>query len=371
MKRLELLDYARLLAAVAVIFYHYFSHGLKVGHIDTYTMPDMVIQICKYGYLGVPFFFIISGYVIFFSALNRSAGKFIASRVTRLYPTFWTCATISAAIIYFWGGDDKHVTLGQYLVNLTMIPRDFGVPYIDGAYWTLHWELYFYMMVFVLLLLKAGTRQLTLFFQLWPIVMMAVWLMGYKDVPFLSGLYGYFAAGAVFAILSTRVTWLSIVALACSYVISMDVYVGITDFRHPSFLPVAGSTTLFFLFFFFINTPKGSSLSLPGSKLAGALTYPVYLLHQYAGYVVLQRMATEQTKFFWIFTCMAGAFLVALLVHLVVEKRMADLWRWLFGWTVAWPVDQLAGRVDRVAMSLRPRSTRLPVVVSENVRESE
>lgn len=360
MKRLELLDYARLFAAVAVILFHYCALALTHDRLHSFTLPVSIMEICKYGHLGVPFFFMISGYVIFYSALDRSPGKFASARVARLYPTFWVCMTITAACIYFWGLERMTVYPSQFLAHLTMIPRDIQrMPYIDGAYWTLHWELYFYLLVFVLLLLKAKARHLTLFFQVWPVVMLALWLGGMDNLPFLSSLYPLFAAGAVFAILARQVSWLSIVALACSYILCMKQYLFLEEFGEESAWVVGLIITSFFVFFFYLNSARGSAMKLPGSKLAGALTYPVYLLHQTIGYIVLERMASEQTKYLWLAITILGIFVMAYVVHEVIEKQMAGFWRWLFGWTVAWPVDQLVAGTNRLAGIFRPGTAAL------------
>jgi peptidoglycan/LPS O-acetylase OafA/YrhL len=48
----------------------------------------------RYGFLGVPIFFIISGYVIAYSA-ERTAAAFAIARVSRIYPTFLFCMTLT------------------------------------------------------------------------------------------------------------------------------------------------------------------------------------------------------------------------------------------------------------------------------------
>ncbi|MBB1075267.1 acyltransferase [Rhodoferax sp. 4810] len=88
MKRLELLDYGRFSATLAVMFFHYFFNGIQNGKISSFEHIPWVIDFAKYGYLGVEFFFMISGYVIFFSSKEKTAGEFGAARVLRLFPAF-------------------------------------------------------------------------------------------------------------------------------------------------------------------------------------------------------------------------------------------------------------------------------------------
>src|SRR5436190_1602313 len=81
----------------------------------------LFLSLFKYGYLGVELFFIVSGFVILLTALNRSAREFVVSRGTRLYPAFWTCVTITFLAILTIGGSRYSATWPQYLANLTML----------------------------------------------------------------------------------------------------------------------------------------------------------------------------------------------------------------------------------------------------------
>ena len=68
--RVALLDYMRFFAAMIVVFFHYFFNGLLNGKITSIHELTYFADIAKYGYLGVDLFFIISGYVIFNSAVD-------------------------------------------------------------------------------------------------------------------------------------------------------------------------------------------------------------------------------------------------------------------------------------------------------------
>ena len=63
------------------------------------------------------------------------------------------------------------VTLPQFLANLTMLPSMFGYGYVDGVYWTLEFELRFYLLVLFFLIVGLRNR-LALVFMLWPALML-------------------------------------------------------------------------------------------------------------------------------------------------------------------------------------------------------
>lgn len=128
MKRLELLDYGRFIAALGVVFFHYTYDAINKGRITSVTLDIPLGEISKYGYFGVHLFFMISGYVIFFSARNRTASQFLVSRATKLYPLFWIAILFTSTFVILSGG---LVTANQFLSNATMLPRMFGSELIE------------------------------------------------------------------------------------------------------------------------------------------------------------------------------------------------------------------------------------------------
>jgi len=95
----------------------------------------------------------ISGFVILMTAANGSFLGFAVSRVVRLYPAFWVCCTITFLFTVFLGGERYSATLGQYLVNMTMLSDFLGVEPIDGVYWSLFVEIRFYILVALVLII--------------------------------------------------------------------------------------------------------------------------------------------------------------------------------------------------------------------------
>ncbi len=132
-RRVPELDLLRFIAALAVMLFHFTSWE----HIDT---PF------RLGWLGVPLFFMISGFVILWSASGTTAERFLASRASRLYPSFWVCATLTALI------NLDQVTLTQWLANMTLAHFVLKIPSLNDVYWTLFVEIKFYVLVFALLL---------------------------------------------------------------------------------------------------------------------------------------------------------------------------------------------------------------------------
>lgn len=146
--RLGFLDFARAIAALSVALMHVLSDwspGVRRFTLDVFNP----------GVFGVITFFLVSGFVIPFS-LERLASlrRFWTNRVFRLYPLYWF-TLVGALLLYgaHLGGppDDFVRQLPKSAIwNATMVHALFDVPSAIGLYWTLSYEMVFYVAMSVL-----------------------------------------------------------------------------------------------------------------------------------------------------------------------------------------------------------------------------
>ncbi|WP_407304634.1 acyltransferase family protein [Acinetobacter sp.] len=87
------LDLLRVIAALSVFIFHYTDSFNYVNNIVPGNFGIGVFF--RYGYMGVPLFFVISGYVVTMTAMNKSFTEFVISRISRLYPVFWLSCIIA------------------------------------------------------------------------------------------------------------------------------------------------------------------------------------------------------------------------------------------------------------------------------------
>lgn len=154
--RIAELDVLRFTAAASVVLFH-----------ATYwpAQPNLLTDVFTFGFLGVPLFFTISGFVILMTAQNRNGIEFVNSRIARLYPSFWICVLLSTLALGMLG--DGWPSLAVIAANLTMQPRMiFHQPYIDPVYWTLVVEMKFYALMWVLIVTKQ-MKRIEFFLTLW------------------------------------------------------------------------------------------------------------------------------------------------------------------------------------------------------------
>ncbi|MCP5392769.1 MAG: acyltransferase [Sphingomonadaceae bacterium] len=296
------LDYARFLAAFSVMVFHYTANGIRRGVIENYDRFGAISNAAEYGYLGVDLFFLISGYVIALTSSGKDAPTFAISRFVRLWPTFLLCLVATTLVRVCLGGPQFEVSLAQFIVNTTMLAPYLGFDHIDSVYWTLAYELGFYGLVFVAILLglKARLEQLMV---LWLLAIIAFDVLG-ANLP-LIGNYNYLF---VIGFLLQRIEqsgwslWRALpllVASAFAIMASVERAAQMSLNRGDFMLNpiiVGAATAVFILAFLFFGQTRLKGLRLPGARRLGLMTYPLYLLHAYIGYVLLNRFATEANK---------------------------------------------------------------------------
>jgi peptidoglycan/LPS O-acetylase OafA/YrhL len=292
------IDFLRGFACAAVVAFHYLSRGPAAGWMIDVNYPLMDAFTC-YGYLGVHLFFIISGFLILLSAQDVTPRSFLASRAARLLPGFWFGSTLTAVTVW-WAEDQRFmVSLPHFFINLTMVPHWFGVPYIDGAYWSLGYELHFYIYVWLVLRFRL-LHRIDWLLSAWLAVSIInavrpIWPLEFglsaKWAPF-------FVAGGVFYLIKTRgFTVLRSTMLGVAYVLAL-VYtlrnaptdLGLGTATNMQLVVVAGIVTLFFCIFGSIALGKWKFEAPRIVNLLGTLSYPVYVIHQVFGYVLYEKL---------------------------------------------------------------------------------
>lgn len=140
--RIYQIDLFRFLAALNVVFFHYFFRGYSADNLSNLNFSE-ISNFFKYGYLGVDLFFIISGFVISLSIKDRSLINFFISRISRLYPIYWISVLFTFIVIILFGAPRYNADIKQFIFNLTMFQNYLKVESMDTVYWTLYIEMVF------------------------------------------------------------------------------------------------------------------------------------------------------------------------------------------------------------------------------------
>jgi peptidoglycan/LPS O-acetylase OafA/YrhL len=326
--RLLNLDLLRLASALLVLLFHY---GFRMqltgegGGLGFYELAPFAM----WGDTGLLIFFGISGYVITMSAEGRSGYAFAAGRVARLWPTFIVCASITALVLTLLPVPTlPPPTLQQWLAHLVIISRVLGQPFLDGAYWTIAYEIIFYGWVFLLIAIGIFERHWRMVVAAWlalSLLNQTVLHSGAIEKLFITPYSGYFAFGLALFRLRTSFsrTGLSVLvgagcwAIATPFQIEAEFVSTYGLGRSMIGLSLMGPVAL-------LAVTAGALLpSLPvkasWAVALGGLTYPLYLLHQNIGYAIFAKFGTQQHRWLLLAAVIAALVAMSLLIAKFLE----------------------------------------------------
>lgn len=279
--RLGALDGLRGIGALVVMVVHYVYRGPSL-----YPEIGASADWTRFGGYGIGFFFMVSGFVILMSLQRSTVKRFALGRFIRLYPAYWVCLILTFTVLAVFGLPGRDVTVGQFLVNLTMLQSYVGVPPVDAAYWTLGVELAFYVQCTIALALGlVRGRGLDIVMALGLAVSLLVILADHTfDTPFTGALLqafgwtGYVLIGAAFFRF-----WSGERGRVVLVVIPLSI--GVIATREP-----AEAVAALILSGVMVLALWGPDIGLGSRPLRwlGGISYVLYLLHQNVGYVALR-----------------------------------------------------------------------------------
>jgi len=356
--RVNELDLLRLIAALGVVFFHYSFRGFAADDMSIMPYP-LLAPYAMYGNLGVELFFMISGFVILMTAAGGRLREFVVSRIVRLYPAFWICCTSTFVLTLLIGAPRFSATPGQYLINLTMLSGFFGVPSIDGAYWSLFVELRFYALVAIVLFIgKIRSAQTLLFCWLLASIVLEFAPQATLRSLLIVDHSAFFIAGATcFIVWSGGLSTARVLMLSGSWALavyqSLRALPEFEDYYEvaANAWVVAAIVTVFFVVMLLVALRRSGALGRRRWLLAGALTYPLYLLHQRIGYMIFNAFYPRTNAHLLLWGCVVAMLIAAFAVHVFMEKPFARLLRKA--------IDTGADRLVRIFPSSIREPTRL------------
>ena len=172
----DCLNTIRLIAALQVLYVHATIHL----HL---SMPEPVTAVIGF-FKGVPIFFMLSGFLIWFSiGRYNSFGEYARRRFWRIYPELW-CAIIVEAVVVVcligtpidWGGMILFLvgqgTCFQFWTPDFLCGYGCGVP--NGALWTICVLIQWYLCAFLFYRFLHGRSLIRWFVVLVPMIALGV-----------------------------------------------------------------------------------------------------------------------------------------------------------------------------------------------------
>lgn len=154
-QRLDYIQLLRAVAAIAVVMFH--ATGPT---IQFFALPARSTGFLQIGGYGVDLFFVISGFVIYYTAGKMRPGQFIRKRFERIVPIYWVISA-AAAVLVMASTQKGDFTWMKLAMSLAFASQLAGKLPVVHAGWTLEYEMLFYLCVAMAMLLVRRHWALT------------------------------------------------------------------------------------------------------------------------------------------------------------------------------------------------------------------
>ena len=333
--KLKTLQLCRGLAAALVLLFHATSVS------SAFLNYDLLHGVFLFGYSGVDFFFVLSGFIIFWVHsvdLGHPARlrPYLRKRFIRIYPLYWVVFLVLLPI-YFRLPNNFHDCL-VLLKSFLLLPQ-VSNPVLTVA-WTLSSELFFYGLFGLAICLSwKHMRAVVIFWLLCTFVFWLAKLLTYgtfqmpPHLGFVFSAYNLeFAMGCLAAYLAGslrpyRFWWLAPIGLA------LFLTCGLTErFLHPIFgrhhsILAYGVPSMLLVLGSVQWERRGVRTMPPYLLLLGDASYSIYLTH-FALLDLCVRGSVAVGIVTWtgpwlvILISIATAFTIGVMIHLFIEKPL-------------------------------------------------
>ncbi|WP_326723351.1 acyltransferase [Streptomyces sp. NBC_00243] len=331
--RLYMIDALRLLAALMVALHHYIG-TYRANQPDNHIWDRPVSEIfptlfpfATYGWIGVEFFFVISGFVICMSSWGRRVRDFFVSRVIRLYPAYWFAVLFTTAVLTLWPAEFTAIPSVKVILNLSMLQQGEGAPAVEGVYWTLWSELRFYVIFMLVVATGLTYRKVVMFCCVWGTLAAVAPNSG---IPLLVTAVNpeaawFFIAGLALYLMhrfgQDQLLW---GILGLNWVMSQNQLLARISVEKVSSWSVSLILyTLFLLLMLGIALGLTDRIQWKWLTTAGSLTYPFYLLHYGIGTTLIHHLHDRIDARLLVPAVIIAMLTLSRLVHRFVEVPLS------------------------------------------------
>ncbi|MEZ9768236.1 acyltransferase family protein [Vibrio breoganii] len=335
--KIENVQILRGVAVLLVLVYH--LKAVNDKYFSSISLPNFF----EMGSGGVDLFFVISGFIIIYITRNGISGNkgaihFLLKRAVRVYPVYWVYS-LSVLIVYLVQPSLVNSSQGgevDLIRSFLLIPHD-TLPLLMVG-WSLSYEIYFYILIFLAMLLFSWDKYKYYF----AIISLLVWGRvilsgGEGDVSesfFLSLFIIEFVLGAFLGFLyvehangkiSVTIVVL-IIYLISAIVLIYNLYPYASNFKRVIYYGIPSFILLFYALFFKSIVPTLIGIVL---RYIGNWSYSIYLSHilviNVVGLLSKYLLPTDILyNYVTLFSMFVFSILLGMVSYELLERRMCN-----------------------------------------------
>ena len=317
---IEVIESMRGMAALGVVFFHFVNSTLPT------IKPNPLSGYFEWAHLGIPVFFIISGFIIPYAMYTagytiKNAGRFFLKRMVRMVPPAWAAILLMFGVYYGaillsgtpiagrdWPGLSAEAILGNLFFSFQLL----GVgKYID-LFWTLEVEFQFYVLItFLLPVILKYAKQ--------PVILTTIFLVINLTHFIFTDQFMFFRDN-VFFILGILLFLYKMNLVTRNYFIYASIFFTFSCYVQQG---IYGSTAsiIAILFIAFVK------FNNPVTHFLGMISYSLYITHHMSGVVaefVLRNLTgmhlSDPLKGFMLFVYVGCSIFCAWIFFKIVEE---------------------------------------------------
>ena len=342
--RIKVLDSLRVCAILMVFLHHYYSPGIY---------PELG-KLFYFGTLGVPLFFVISGFVITLTLERTKDYKtYLKNRFIRLSPAMLICSTIIFVFFFFLyegeGYEHSKKISNYFIANSFIDPHVFNIIpgkinhyYLDNAFWSLWVEVCFYILIGFLYYINKN--KYLLYFSIICLVLMPLQIVFYSN-KLHSSLLNIFSEDKLYQLkiiarslaLFSECLWFIIGMLLLrlyksnnkKYLLYIAGLLFLCILKERNVELIVFTALIFIFIMLFVYKPdKLKFLETPVLLKIGTASYCMYLIHYHLG-VVFVKYLNENFNLGYLSPLIAISAVIffGLLCYEFLEKKLINLYK--------------------------------------------
>lgn len=288
-QKMASIEAARALAAIVVVM----LHAANLMRVEQFSGHVGMGQVFDFGYVGVDFFFVLSGFIITYVhyaeiGQPNMIGRYLWRRLSRIFPIYWFILFFVISVttaVRVVSGNPAGLDIGANdIAGTIFLLMGGGEPKYVGVAWSLQYEVMFYI-AFSTLLLHA--RVGCILFLMWGsyVLLLTAGLVKTQLPLSLSSPHCFqFLAGVVVGVVARRHSLKSplwMLWLACLSFLAATLFEVYGPFeRHSAAGRIALGISAAFVLLVLVGLERQNLLKTPHwlAKM-GSVSYTIYLGH--------------------------------------------------------------------------------------------